>query len=61
MDNENIIETKIKEPRDQDLHLRLTKSELEELEMASYAIEKSKSDIMRRALKMFISNLNNHY
>ena len=57
----NIVKERNREPRDQDLHLRLTKSELEELELASYAIEKSKSDIMRRALKMFLSSINNPY
>lgn len=58
--NDNNKEQK-KETRDQDLHLRLTKSELEELELASYAIGKSKSDIMRRAVKMFLANINNPY
>lgn len=59
--SENIIKEHDKEPRDQDLHLRLTKSELEELEMASYAIGKTKSDIMRRAVKMFLANVNKPY
>ena len=49
------------ERRDQELHLRVTKAELQELEVASYATEESKSDIVRKALKMYLSGIKGSY
>ena len=43
------------EKSDQGLYVRMTKSEMEALDMASYEGEESKSDIVRKALKMYIS------
>lgn len=44
-----------KERADQGLFIRMTKSDMEALDMASYEGEESKSDIVRKALKMYIS------
>jgi hypothetical protein len=41
------------EPRDQELHIRMTKSELDLLEMVSYASEDSKTDVIRKALLLY--------
>ena len=49
------------EPRDQDLHMRMTKSEMNALEMASYRIEENKSDVIRKALKMYFSGMGIDY
>jgi hypothetical protein len=49
------------ERRDQEIHLRVTKSEFDELEVASYATEESKSDIIRKALKMYLSGIKGSY
>ena len=49
------------ERKDQEIHLRITKSELAELEVASYATEESKSDIVRKALKMYLSGIKGSY
>ena len=43
------------EKSDQGLYIRMTKSEMEALDMASYEGDESKSDIVRKALKMYIS------
>ena len=51
----------IRERKDQELHLRITKTELSELEMASYEKDVSKSDIVRKAIKMYISGLKGSY
>ena len=53
-------ETK-KERRDQDMHLRMTKTEMAEIEMASYEKDMHKSDIVRNAIKMYISGLKGSY
>ena len=53
-------ETK-KEPRTHDMHLRITKTEFDELEMASYEKDISKSDLVRKAIKMYISGLKGSY
>lgn len=44
-----------KEKSDRGLYVRMTRSEMEALDMASYEGEESKSDIVRKALKMYIS------
>lgn len=49
------------ERKDQEIHLRITKTELAELEVASYATEESKSDIVRKALKMYLSGIKGSY
>ena len=43
------------EKSDQALYIRMTKSEMDALDMASYEGEETKSDIVRKALKMYIS------
>ena len=53
-------ETK-KERKKYDMHLRITKTEFDELEMASYEKDMSKSDIVRKAIKMYISGLKGSY
>ena len=50
-----------KERRDQDIHLRMTKTEMAEIEIASYEKDMSKSDIVRKAIKMYISGLKGSY
>ena len=42
-----------KERRDQDMHLRMTKTEMAEIEMASYLADKSKSECIRRAISSY--------
>ena len=49
------------ERRDQEIHLRVTRAELHELEIASYATEESKSDIIRKALKMYLSGIKSSF
>ena len=41
------------EPRDQELHMRMTKTEMNLLEMVSYESEDSKTDVMRKALLLY--------
>ena len=50
-----------KEPRKYDMHLRITKTEFDELEIASYEKDMSKSDLVRKAIKMYISGLKGSY
>jgi len=50
-----------KERKSHEIHLRITKTEFDELELASYENDKSKSDIIRKALKMYISGLKGSY
>ena len=50
-----------KETRKYDMHLRITKTEFDELEIASYEKDMSKSDIVRKAIKMYISGLKGSY
>jgi hypothetical protein len=49
------------EKRDQEVHFRITKTELNDLEMASYALDESKTEIFRKALKMYISGIKGSY
>lgn len=49
------------EPKDRVFLLRMTKSDMEALEMASYEAEEAKSDIIRKALKMYISGIRGRY
>ena len=42
-----------KEPKDCGIHIRMTSEEMQELEMASYLSNRTKSDFMRRALKYY--------
>ena len=51
-------EKKIKKPRgaekkDQDLHLRATKTQMDFLDMLSYENEKSKTDMIWKALEFY--------
>lgn len=57
----NKAEKQEKEKRDQGFYIRMTKSEMSELDMASYATEEEKSSIVRKALKMYLSTLNGRY
>jgi hypothetical protein len=50
-----------RERKDHGLFLRMTKTEMQELELASYTIEESKSEIIRKALKMYISAIKNRF
>ena len=50
-----------KERKKYDMHLRITKTEFDELEMASYEKDMSKSDLVRKAIKMYISGLKGSY
>ena len=43
------------EKSDRGLYIRMTRSEMQALDMASYEGEETKSDIVRKALKMYIS------
>ena len=43
------------EPRDRELHMRMTKSEMNLLEMVSYESEDSKTDVMRKALLFYVN------
>lgn len=43
------------EPKDRGFYLRMSKTDMDALEMASYESEESKSDIMRKAFKMYLS------
>lgn len=47
--------------KDQEIHFRLTKEELEALEMASYLTDNSKSDILRRGLQLYLSGIKGVY
>lgn len=49
------------EKRDQEVHFRITKTEMNDLEMASYALDESKTEIFRKALKMYISGIKGSY
>jgi predicted DNA-binding protein len=49
------------ERRDREIHIRITRSELEKLEVASQATDESKSDILRKALKMYLSGVKGFY
>jgi predicted transcriptional regulator len=57
MENEkNINEQKMKrkrEPKDETFMFRLTETDDEMLQRLSYSLDRSRSDIMRRALKLF--------
>ena len=57
----NDKKTRDKERKDQGFFLRMTKSDMDALEMASYESEESKSDIMRKAFKMYLSAIRGHY
>ena len=50
-----------KNRKEREIHIRITASELEDLEMASYERDMSKSDILRRALKMYLGGLKDSY
>ena len=50
-----------RERKDHGLFLRMTKTEMHELELASYAVEESKSEIIRKALKMYISAIKGRF
>ena len=50
-----------KKRKDQEIHFRVTKEELEALEMASYVTDKSKSDILRTGLQLFLSGIKGAY
>ena len=50
-----------KDKRDQEIHFRLTKEELEALELASYLTDNSKSDILRRGLQLYLSGIKGVY
>lgn len=43
------------EKKDRTFLWRLTKSEMDDLDMLSYALDESKSDIMRKAFKMYFN------
>lgn len=43
------------EKKDTGIFVRLSKTVMEELEVASYTMDESKSDIVRKAIKMYIS------
>lgn len=58
---EEIKKERKKERKKHELHLRITKTEFDELEMASYEKDMSKSDIVRKAVKMYISGLKGSY
>lgn len=45
------------EPRDQEIHMRMTRSEVDAIELASYQLDDSKTDVVRKALKMYLSGL----
>ncbi len=42
-----------KEPKNCGIHIRMTKEDLNELEMASYLANRNKSDYVRRALNYY--------
>lgn len=44
-----------------EIHFRLSKDELDALEVASYVTEKSKSDILRKGLQMYLSGIKDAY
>lgn len=46
-----------KERKDQAFYIRMTKSEMAALELASYETENSKSDIVRKAVKSYLAML----
>ena len=46
-----------KERKDQAFYIRMTKSEMSALELASYETDDSKSDIVRKALKNYLAIL----
>jgi hypothetical protein len=50
-----------KRRKDQEIHFRLTSEELESLELASYVTDKSKSDILRTGLQMYLSGIKGHF
>lgn len=54
---EHSEKSKIKERKDQGLYIRMTKSEMEALELATYASEDNKSDVVRKALKTYFGIL----
>ena len=49
------------EPRDQELHMRMTKSEMNLLEMVSYESEDSKTDVIRKALLLYANTKRRSY
>lgn len=50
----NPVEQKQKENKTYMMHVRITDEELKELEAASYLDGRSKSEYMRRALKLYL-------
>ena len=53
-------QNRYKKPRDEEKKdktflWRLTKTEMDDLDMLSYALDESKSDIMRKAFKMYFN------
>ena len=50
-----------KDKRDHEIHFRLSKEELEALELASYLTDNSKSDILRRGLQLYLSGIKGVY
>lgn len=52
--NNHQAETKQKENKTYMMHVRITDEELKELEVASHLDGRSKSDYMRRALKLYL-------
>lgn len=59
--NERDRKLRSRKRKDQEIHFRLTKEELESLEMASYVTDKSKSDILRTGLQLFLSGIKGSY
>ena len=49
------------ERRDQELHLRMTKSEMELLELECYYSNDSKTDVVRKALLTYIGTKKHSY
>ena len=46
-------QVKDKEKKDQNLHIRLTKSQMDFIEMLSYENDKSKTDMILKALEFY--------
>ena len=45
--------TRVKEKKDQNLHIRLTKSQLDFIEMVSYENDKNKTDMIMKAIEFY--------
>lgn len=53
MSEQNNKKPRGEERKDQNLHIRATKSEMEFLDMACYELDKSKTDVIWKALKFY--------